>query len=653
MQKDERIDPSPAPLHFPQMHGLNCGNGDRDRPDARFGSISRTVASQRNDAMCRKATLKLGSRILILTKTIETAAVLACHDGIAVVEFHPLPGHPIHMSLTLIIVAAIAVIWFAERSVEHLKLAIAALCFSAAVLLFVVTDFERAILLSSILAAAIFGASNVKHNHSGLKLTVTDLPLAFAGTVPFFIVQYPLATIAVLAGGIALILAAVAALLCVAGPPVSLEIQVLLFSIAFISLVATYRASGGAVSFQRIAALRRCFFSTFIASLLNPLSWRQFGKLALSDIAKDPLPLMAAVPARTLDYPDIIVIQHESIFDPRVFGLPVESIVEGFLSPKNGRYGSLNVDIFGGGSWQSEFSLLTGLSSASFGSNAYFLFTRGVGRFHNSLPKTLTALGYGTMLTSSCRRSFLNYDEFYRSIGISERIFTDDFHPPFDVNRFETTNSDALFLEAALGVHMKRIADDAAPRFLYALTNFNHGPHNRRLVAPGQFESERAFAAASLPDAYYAEYYSRLVETAVTWNKLKSELSTCFPGRPTLIVHYGDHQPVMARRIEAKLKLPINARRQFRTFYAMETLNDCSDRLVSGRGPDLDIAFLGTVALQQAGLPLDEISATRASLLEHCGEAYFASPSERKRRFHRTLVDLGMIDVAPTVRHQY
>jgi hypothetical protein len=164
------------------------------------------------------------------------------------------------MSLTLIIVAAIAVIWFAERSVEHLKLAIAALCFSAAVLLFVVADFERAILLSSILAAAIFGASKVKHDHSGLKLTVTDFPLAFAGTVPFFFVQYPLAVIAVLAGGIALILAAVAALLYMAGPPVSLELQVLLFSIAFIGLAAAYRASGGAVSFQQIAALRRCFF---------------------------------------------------------------------------------------------------------------------------------------------------------------------------------------------------------------------------------------------------------------------------------------------------------------------------------------------------------------------------------------------------------
>jgi hypothetical protein len=264
----------------------------------------------------------------------------------------------------------------------------------------------------------------------------------------------------------------------------------------------------------------------------------------------------------------------------------------------------------------------------------------------------LTALGYKTTLISSCRRNFLNYDEFYRSIGIGERIFTDDFPLPFDVDRFEATNSDAVFLDAAIGAHAKRIAGDAAPRFLYALTNFNHGPHNRRLIPDGHFESERAFAAASLPDPCYAEYYARLVETAVTWNRLKSGLAACFPGRPTLIVHYGDHQPVMARRIESKLKLPVDARRQFRTFYAIEALNYAPDRLVPGRGADLDIAFLGTVALQHAGLPLDEIFATRASLLEHCGESYFASPSERKRRFHRTLVELGVIDVASTVRYQ-
>jgi len=97
------------------------------------------------------------------------------------------------MALTLALVAAIGVIWFAERSLERLNLAIAGLCFSAAVLLFVVDDFGRAILLSSIVAAAISGASWVKYNYSGLKLIVTDLPLAFAGTVPFLVAQYPIA----------------------------------------------------------------------------------------------------------------------------------------------------------------------------------------------------------------------------------------------------------------------------------------------------------------------------------------------------------------------------------------------------------------------------------------------------------------------------
>ena len=174
------------------------------------------------------------------------------------------------------------------------------------------------------------------------------------------------------------------------------------------------------------------------------------------------------------------------------------------------------------------------------------------------------------MLTSSCRRSFLNYDSFYRSIGIDERLFTEDFDLPFDINRFEATSSDALFLDAALNAHMKGIADDPSPRFLYALTNFNHGPHNRKLVTSGQFEGERAFAAASLPDEHYAEYYARLAETAATWNRLKAELAARSPKRPTLIVHYGDHQPVMTRRIEKRQKLDLDPRQQFQTFYAIE-----------------------------------------------------------------------------------
>src|ERR1700760_532294 len=108
--------------------------------------------------------------------------------------------HLTFMVLTLTFAAAIAAIALTERSVEHLPFVIAALFLNAALLLVFVADFERAILLSGPLAIAIAVLSIVKFNHSSLKLTVSDLPLAFAGTVPFFVLQYPCVMLGVLIG---------------------------------------------------------------------------------------------------------------------------------------------------------------------------------------------------------------------------------------------------------------------------------------------------------------------------------------------------------------------------------------------------------------------------------------------------------------------
>jgi hypothetical protein len=551
------------------------------------------------------------------------------------------------IALSLVVLAALAA---SERKVDRLFFAAAAFCVLAGTLLLIVADLERALLLAAILAAAIIGASKVKFHHSGIKLTVADFALAFAGTIQFLVAQYRRAAMAVLAGGLALIVAALATLVQAGGPPLPFELRALLFTAALGVCALAYRLSGGMASFRRTATERNRFFSTFMASLIDVPSWWPSHGLSLRDIAADPLPLLPAVPARNPITPDIILIQHESVFDPRLFGLAIEPGVEAFLSPANGRCGRLNVEIYGGGSWQSEFSLVTGLSSAIFGSDAYFILRKGVDRFHHTLPRSLKALGYKTMLTSSCRRGFLNYDPFYGSVGVEERLFSDDFPPPFDVDRFEATSSDAVFLKAALSAFAERIADDPAPRFVYALTNFNHGPHDHRLAPPGHFEPARAFAAANLPDPQYVEYYARLAETAAAWQLTKSRLATQFPHRPMLVVHYGDHQPVMTRRIERQLRLPNDARRCFQTFYAIEGLNFAIDPPTSRNGTALDIAFLGTVALQVAGLPLDQISATRASLIEDCDTRNFALDGDRARRFHRTLVDLSLIDLAPVAR---
>ena len=550
------------------------------------------------------------------------------------------------MTAILLWGVAAAIVLASERRATRPTFSLVAFAFLTALFLLATGDLPRATLLALILALTIVGASAVKHHHSGMKLAVADLALTFAGTIPFMLRQYRRTATLTIAGAVLLALAAIATLALVRGEPIVFPLRLLAFAIACAALYGIWRFDGGTA--YRVDVTRQDrFFSFFIASLVDVASWWPSGGLRMLDVAATPLPLEAPVPARSAIRPDIIVIQHESVFDPRLYGLPVDDRVAEFLTPSDGLNGTLHVDIYGGGSWQTEFSLLTGLSSANFGPDSYFLFKKGVGRFRHSLPSELTTLGYRTMLATSCRREFMNYDAFYAGLGVAERVFSDEFPPPFDLAAFEITNSDTDFFAATLDAITRSIDGDPAPRFVMALTNYNHGPHETRLVPPGRFEDERRFALAALADETYGEYYARLAETAESYAAFRDALAARYPGRPMLIVRYGDHQPTMSRAIEAARDIAPDDPRQFETFYAIEAVN--FEPAIASVPEKLDIAMLGTVALQASGLPLDAVSATRASLIDEVGALYMATPSQRKNRFHRTLVDQGLIDLGKTL----
>lgn len=552
------------------------------------------------------------------------------------------------MMAFLLWAGAAAVLAAAEFRSARVLFTTGAFAFLTAIFLFATGDLVRATLLAAILAATIIGASGVKHHHSGMKLAVADLALSFAGTIPFMLRQYRSTAILTIASAVVLFIAAVAALAFAAGPPLSLPERLALLVVASLWLAAGFLVSGGAAHFRPLVTRGGGAFSFFIASLVDVASWWPTAGLRMLDVGTTPLPLAAPRPARHGIRPDIIVIQHESVFDPRLYGLPIDDKIAAFLSPPDGSSGKLHVDIYGGGSWQTEFSLLTGLSSASFGPDSYFLFRKGVGRFAHSLPSELAALGYRTMLSTSCRRAFMNYDAFYAGIGVDERMFSDEFPAPFDLEAFEISNSDSEFFAATRGAFERSVDRDPAPRFLMALTNFNHGPHEKRLVPPGAYEAERRFALDALPDPTYGEYYARLSETAESYAAFKADLAARYPGRPMLIVRYGDHQPTMTRSIEHAHRIRSDDPRQFETFFAIEGVHFEPD--LSGVPNSLDIAMLGSVALQASGLPLDAVTATRLDLLPECGARYIATISETKLRFHRTLVDAGLIDLGPSPR---
>jgi phosphoglycerol transferase MdoB-like AlkP superfamily enzyme len=539
-------------------------------------------------------------------------------------------------------------LWCHEHNWVRKLFSISAFVVLFAAVLLVAGDLLRSFVLAVMVSAAIAGASSVKYHHSGLKLTVADLALLFSGSVPFMLRQYRQTALIFLGAVFLLMGSAIASVVLLSSGPVSLELRVLCFAIALALFLALFKMAGGATSFRSGLTVRRDFFSSFMASLVDVQGWWWRSGLRISDIDSQSTRLDDRQPALKNDRPDIIIIQHESVFDPRYYGVPIERDIERFFSPANSLSGQLNVEIFGGGSWQSEFSMLTGLSSRSFGPDSYHLYKKGAGRFQHSLPSALQRLGYRTNLIAACRRNFMHYDSFYAGLGVEDRLFNEDLKSPFDMKMFEQTSSDEMFLGAAELEIAERLTQHSAPYCAIVLTNFNHGPHDRRQVPASRYEEERALALSKVPEPQYGEYYARLAETVVSWDRLKASLADRFPDRPMIVVRYGDHQPVMTRRLEAVLRLGDDDSRQFKTFFAIEGINmELADVPVLPSS-GLDISFLGTVALRAAGLPLDRVSATRASLIADCGSAYFPSKLQRKLQFHRALVDMGLIDCSKT-----
>lgn len=543
---------------------------------------------------------------------------------------------PVWPLVAVAVVAVIILVWQTERDAKRAAFALAATATLAAFLSLLSGDLERSLLWTALIVFGIAGLSRVKFHHSARALIVADGPLLFAGTVPFFFTQYRRMMASVIAGAALLAVTAASVTLWVGGNALSLSERVSFLAGGIAVSTWAYRWNGGLAAFRAAVTEPGRFLSTFAASVVDVRSWWRRRQLNPVSMARAPLALLPPLAGRGSVKPDILLIQHESVFDPRLFGLPVTAEVAKLLSPPSGRYGGLDVEIFGGGSWQTEFSVMAGIPSSLFGADAYFLFQRGAGRFKHSLPGELARLGYRTSLISSCRRGFLNYDTFYGAIGMDRLVFSDDLPRPFDVDAFERTHSDAQFLPAALEIAARAAAEADGPQFHMILTNANHGPHDRMLV-PTRFEPQRQFALDAANDAEYAEYYARLTETAQAWAEAKARHFPSSSGRPTLIVHYGDHQPVLARRIEASLGLAPQAGRTFRTFYAVETVNfDLYETMPAV----LPIAYLGTSVMRAAGLPLDAITATRVAMLADTEGRHDAEAG-----LLRTLVDRGLVDL--------
>jgi hypothetical protein len=114
-------------------------------------------------------------------------------------------------------------------------------------------------------------------------------------------------------------------------------------------------------------------------------------------------------------------------------------------------------------------------------------------------------------------------------------------------------------------------------------------------------------------------------------------------------VHYGDHHPMATRMLlgynsetEAEDVILDPDSIGFVTYYAAQGVNYSVPELPPYE--TLDVAYLGTLILEIAGLPLSDSHRERLRLMKLCEGRYYSCARRGEiLRFHRRLIDSGVV----------
>src|SRR5882724_1788450 len=303
--------------------------------------------------------------------------------------------------------------------------------------------------------------------------------------------------------------------------------------------------------------------------------------------------------------PHIIMIHDESSFDIRqAAGIKVTAGYGSHFKSFDGKERKFLAESNGGPSWFTEYNVLAGLSSRSFGRFSYFVTRIASGRVERGLPLALRRCGYNTISLYPAYGAFMSARSFQISTGIQQ------FYDARDLGA-KDVEPDGFFYDKAL-----------------------------KLI------SERPGNSASVD-----EYLRRQVMSADDYAAFIAGLKKKFPAQPFLIVRYGDHQPEFSPHLldpglgEAGVgkKLENYDPRYYATYYAIDAIN--FEPVQSPAVMEtIDAPYLPLVIQEAAGIPLDPSFEEQKRIMLRCkGVFYACKDGAEARRFNRLLIDAGLV----------
>ena len=502
----------------------------------------------------------------------------------------------------------------------------------------------RRVLVASILVNALVGivatVAWAKHQTMDMVLHAYDIVfyLSSASTIAFLWRDFRIYVIALIAVVLATAIAAAIAYRFDAGTVRRRTALVAAVLLTFVSVVAA-EVKGERRHLQYYAD--GLYLSSFYSSWAETIETLWRGQLI--EATGSAPGAHFAMPSECITAtkpPHIILIHEESVVPPGYFPtLQYDHRVDRLFASHDGKVHRLRVETYGGASWLTEFAVLTGLSTRSFGGMQQFVQPLMAGKLHDTLPETLVRCGYRNVVFYPLTRDFVSNAKFYASVGIKEMFDAEDQGAP------TYTERDRFYFGNALDEMARHLKRSRQPLFTMIFTMGTHSPYDTTYMpevdVPG---------GGPGTDPEMSEYLRRLAMARIDYEELRGEIARRFPGERFLIVHYGDHHPIATRsllgfndKLDAEdISLPLESL-GFITYYAVEGINYQPPPLPEVE--TLDVPYIPLVILDAAGLPLSDSFRARQQILAACNGRYFTcAPRDTILAFHRRLINSGLID---------
>jgi phosphoglycerol transferase MdoB-like AlkP superfamily enzyme len=381
------------------------------------------------------------------------------------------------------------------------------------------------------------------------------------------------------------------------------------------------------------------YVSSFYLSWAETIQtlWRgQLIEAAPRDGSVKPFAMPAACGAGARP-PNIILIHQESMFPPSYFPqIRYDAGLDPFYRSADGQLHKLRVETYGGASWLTEFSVLAGVSTFSFGGMRPFVQSLMQGKVHDTVPETLARCGYRNTLFYPMDKNFVSSGKFYTSIGFA------DIRDRKAQGASKFNEPDRFYYDNVLANLERHFMASQAPVFNFIITSATHLPYDWAFMP-------QVNVPGGGPSPEMNEYLRRVGLAKRDYDYFRAELARRFPKEQFLIVQYGDHQPIVTRPFlgfdaatatEDMTMGPDSS--AYLTYYAMDGIN-----YDPGPLPNVDVVdvpYLSALLLNAAQIPLSDAQHERLRLLNVCEGRYFTcAKRDEILAFHRRLIDSGLM----------